>query len=324
MKQALVTGSAGFIGSHLAERLLDDGYSVIGIDCFTDYYDVRQKESNLLQCQKHHAFQFLRADILDLDLGPLLSDVDTVYHLAAQPGVRGSWGSDFQIYIDRNIAATQHLLEAVRNNPVRKLVMASSSSVYGNAERYPTNEGDVPEPVSPYGVSKLATERLGLAYYHSYGIPVVALRYFTVYGPRQRPDMAFHKFLRAIYSYQSIPLYGDGLQTRDFTFVSDAVDATVRAGESSVAGRVYNVGGGNRVTVLDVLNLLEKITGIRPRIEHLQPVAGDVRDTGSDLTLIRRELGYAPSVDLASGLRAESDWWREAHLPVMSQLNSVS
>lgn len=300
--RVLVTGAAGFIGSHLCERLLVDGHQVIGLDAFTDYYDPSLKALNVAGLRTDPGFTLLEADLGSLDLREALGGVDVVYHLAGQPGVRSSWGADFGLYLDRNLSATQRLLEAVRGMNLRKLVFASSSSVYGDAERYPTRESDLPRPISPYGVTKLAGERLCLAYAASYDLPVVALRYFTVYGPRQRPDMAFNKFIEATLEGREITVYGDGLQTRDYTYVSDIVDATVRAAEYPLRGEILNAGGGSRVPLLEVFAMLGELTGIEPRLCFGENQRGDVRHTGADLSKARELLGYAPRVTLREGL----------------------
>ena len=312
--RALVTGVAGFIGSHLAERLVADGYEVIGVDAFTESYDRRLKHGNLASLLAQSGFQLVEADLATADLVSLVQGCDQVFHLAAQPGVRASWGDDFRLYLERNVWAIQRLLEALRGWTGRKLVVASSSSIYGEAERFPTGEQDLPRPISPYGVTKLAAERLCLAYGRSYGIPAVALRYFTVYGPRQRPDMAFSRFIAALHEGQEITVYGDGRQTRDFTYVADAVEATVQAATSAVVGEAINVGGGWRVTLLDVLTALSRLLNQPLRIEWQPPQPGDLRDTGADLRRARAALGYAPRVDLVTGLRAQVGWWqRQAH-----------
>src|SRR4051812_9065126 len=244
--KALVTGVAGFIGSTLAERLVGDGADVIGIDCFTDYYPRDVKERNLAALRSKRGFRFVEARIQDVNLAELLSDRTHVFHLAAQAGVRKSWGKDFAIYTSNNIEATQVLLEAANGAPaLERFVYSSSSSVYGDLVAMPMREDAVPQPVSPYGVSKLAAEQLCYLYFANFGVPAVSLRYFTVYGPRQRPDMGFHKFLRATLRNEPITLYGDGEQTRDFTFVADAVEANVAAARRGVAGHVYNIGGGS-------------------------------------------------------------------------------
>ena len=243
----LVTGAAGFIGSHLSAALLARGARVTGIDCFTDYYPRRIKEANLAVNRGNDRFRFVETSIAGADLPALLDGVTHVYHLAAQAGVRKSWGRDFQVYTVNNVDASQILLEACVGRPIEKLVYASSSSVYGDRAPIPMREDALPRPVSPYGVTKLAAEQLGHLYHVNYGVPAVAMRYFTVYGPRQRPDMAFNRFIRAALNDQPITMYGDGEQTRDFTYVADAVAATLAAGERGVPGTAYNIGGGSRV-----------------------------------------------------------------------------
>lgn len=314
--RALVTGVAGFIGSHLATRLLDQGATVTGIDCFTDYYARAAKEANLSELVKRQPFRFVEASLQQVDLAALLGDVTHIFHLAAQAGVRKSWGTDFQIYTHNNIEATQVLLEACINHPVSRFVYASSSSVYGDDVTIPMREDAVPRPVSPYGVSKLAAEQLCYLYFSNFGVPTVSLRYFTVYGPRQRPDMAFHRFIRAAVEGRPIHLFGDGEQTRDFTFVADAVSATVAAGSQGVPGRVYNIGGGSRVSVNHVLELVERIVGRPLDVRREETQKGDMRDTYADTTLARQDLGFSPSVTLEQGLRAEYEWLVAA--PVLS------
>jgi len=305
---ALVTGVAGFIGSHLAERLLDRGARVRGLDCFTDYYPRAVKEANLLKVRGHPSFTLVERSIQEADLDGLLGDVTHVFHLAAQAGVRKSWGRDFEVYTEQNILATQVLLEASVRVPIERLVYASSSSVYGDDVALPMREDAVPRPVSPYGVTKLAAEHLCHLYFANYGLPTVSLRYFTVYGPRQRPDMGFHRFLRAALGDEAIALYGDGEQTRDFTFVSDAVEATIAAGLSGVPGRVYNIGGGSRVSVNHVIALVGRITGRPLRIEREGKQKGDMRDTYADTSLACADLRFEPRVSLEQGLEAEYRW----------------
>jgi len=305
---ALVTGVAGFIGSHLAERLLDRGARVRGLDCFTDYYPRAVKEANLLKVRGHPSFTLVERSIQEADLDGLLGDVTHVFHLAAQAGVRKSWGRDFEVYTEQNILATQVLLEASVRVPIERLVYASSSSVYGDDVALPMREDAVPRPVSPYGVTKLAAEHLCHLYFANYGLPAVSLRYFTVYGPRQRPDMGFHRFLRAALGDEAIALYGDGEQTRDFTFVSDAVEATIAAGLSGVPGRVYNIGGGSRVSVNHVIALVGRITGRPLRIEREGKQKGDMRDTYADTSLACADLRFEPRVSLEQGLEAEYRW----------------
>ena len=307
--RALVTGAAGFIGSTLAERLLADGADVVGIDCFTDYYPRPIKERNISIALKHPRYRFVESRIQDADLPALLQDRTHVFHLAAQAGVRKSWGRDFAIYTVNNIEATQALLEAACGMPaLERFVYSSSSSVYGDRVAMPMREDALPQPVSPYGVSKLAAEQLCYLYFANYGVPTVSLRYFTVYGPRQRPDMGFHKFLRATILGEPIAVYGDGDQTRDFTFVSDAVGANVAAAARGVPGRVYNIGGGSRVSVNDVLAMIGRIAGRRPQITVDPAQKGDMRHTYADTSLAHADLGYAPTVGLEEGLAAEYQW----------------
>jgi nucleoside-diphosphate-sugar epimerase len=306
--RVLVTGCAGFIGSHLSEELIARGHDVVGVDCFTDYYARSAKEANLSRLRDESRFSLHEVDLAIADLEPLVEGIDLVYHQAAQPGVRGSWGKHFEIYARNNILATQRLLEAVKAQPLRKFVYASSSSIYGDAESYPTSETALPRPVSPYGMTKLAAEQLVYLYWRNYGVPSAALRYFTVYGPRQRPDMAFRKFIDWVRDGEPIQVYGDGEQTRDFTFVSDAVAANIAAGLSPEVGRAYNVGGGSRVGVNEVVAMLGELLGRSPRVHHVENARGDVRHTSADTSLARDLLGYAPRVDLRQGLAAEVEW----------------
>jgi nucleoside-diphosphate-sugar epimerase len=310
MAKRIVTGAAGFIGSNLAETLLNQGEQVIGIDHFNDYYDVSLKRKNISFLEHHPNFQLVEGDIQTLDWATLLQDVDIVYHQAAQAGVRASWGDGFRAYTERNINATQVLLEAAKNaKSLKRLVFASTSSVYGNAETLPTYETICPQPVSPYGITKLAAERLCWLYYYNFDVPVTALRYFTVYGPRQRPDMAFHKFFKAFLEDQAIPIYGDGQQTRDFTFISDAVAANLAAGSAPEAvGEIFNVGGGSRVVLTEVLDTIDAIVGKPVRREHTENAMGDARHTAADVSKAKKLLGYAPKVSLKEGLAQEWEW----------------
>jgi nucleoside-diphosphate-sugar epimerase len=309
--RALVTGVAGFIGSTLADRLLAAGADVVGVDCFTDYYARGIKERNVEAARAHPRFRMIEAPLQALDLPPLLADRTHVFHLAAQAGVRRSWGRDFAIYTVNNIEATQVLLEACRSAPIEKLVYSSSSSVYGDNAPLPMREDARPQPVSPYGVSKLAAEQLCYLYFVNFAVPTVSLRYFTVYGPRQRPDMAFHKFIRAMVRGEPITVYGDGEQTRDFTFVADAVEANLRAAERGVPGHVYNIGGGSRVSVNQVLEMLGRVAGRPPIVAVEAAHKGDMRHTYADTSLARAELGFVPAVDLEPGLTAEYRWLSE-------------
>jgi nucleoside-diphosphate-sugar epimerase len=311
---ALITGAAGFIGSHLAAQLLARGATVTGLDAFTDYYPRPMKEANLAVNAGTPGFHFVEGNLQQTDLDALLDDKTHVFHLAAQAGVRKSWGSDFQVYTANNIDATQRLLEACVGRPIEKLVYASSSSVYGDDAAIPMRETQVPQPVSPYGVTKLAAEQLCHLYAVNHGVPATSLRYFTVYGPRQRPDMAFRRFLTAAAAGAPISVFGDGLQTRDFTFVKDAVAATIAAGERGVPGRAYNIGGGSRVSLNDVLALIETIVGRPLNVQRGPAQKGDMRDTYADTSLARADLGFVPSVSLADGLAAEYEWL--ASLPV--------
>jgi nucleoside-diphosphate-sugar epimerase len=308
--KALVTGAAGFIGSTLAEHLLAAGADVVGLDGFTDYYPRAAKERNLTALRTLAGFRFVEARIQDADLGALLHDRTHVFHLAAQPGVRKSWGREFDVYTGNNVEATQILLEAAAPLALERFVYASSSSVYGDRVPIPMTEDALPQPVSPYGVTKLAAEQLCYLYHVNYGVPAVSLRYFTVYGPRQRPDMAFHKFLSAVVQREPFHLYGDGEQTRDFTFVADAVAATAAAAVRGVPGRVYNVGGGSRVSMNEVVALVGRVSGCQPAVTVDPAQKGDMRHTYADTTAARRDLGFAPRTTLEDGLRAEYDWLR--------------
>jgi nucleoside-diphosphate-sugar epimerase len=309
MAHALVTGAAGFIGSTLTDRLLADGVRVTGVDAFTDYYDVSLKRRNIAAALAHQGFELLELDLGTADLAPL-PEVDVVFHNAAQPGVRASWGREFAAYTQHNVLATQRLLERYKRSKLERIIYASSSSIYGDAESYPTSEAMLPRPFSPYGVTKLAGEHLALLYGRNFGLPVAALRYFTVYGPRQRPDMAFHRFCRAMLANEPITVYGDGLQSRDFTFVADAVEANVRAWKRAAPQGVYNVGGGSQVTVLEAIALLEKSLGRKARVNLEPRPAGDPLRTRADATRLATDLGYATKVGIADGLAAQADWAR--------------
>jgi UDP-glucose 4-epimerase len=305
--RALVTGTAGFIGSHLSTALLARGADVVGIDCFTDYYPRAIKEANLSAIPTAR-FRFVEDSLQTADLGALLDGVTHVFHLAAQAGVRRSWGQEFLAYTSHNVDASQRLLEAVKDRPIDRFVYASSSSVYGDVAAIPMREDAYVQPVSPYGVTKLAAEHLCHLYFANYQVPTVSLRYFTVYGPRQRPDMGFHRFIRAALNGQPIALYGDGEQTRDFTFVADAVAATMAAGDRGRPGAVYNIGGGSRVSINQVLDQIGRLTGRSLDIRRESAQKGDMRDTFADTTRARADLGFAPSHTLADGLAAECEW----------------
>jgi nucleoside-diphosphate-sugar epimerase len=306
--RALVTGGAGFIGSHLSERLLEQGAEVVGLDCFTDFYPRAIKEGNLTGLRGKPRYSFVEGDIRAVDLPAVLDGVTHVFHLAAQAGVRRSWGNEFQVYTGLNIDATQHLLEACVKRKIERLVYASSSSVYGDDAVIPMVETALPQPLSPYGVTKLAAEQLCHLYYANFGVPAVSLRYFTVYGPRQRPDMGFHRFYSAVLAGKPLVQFGDGLQTRDFTFVADAAAATATAAVRGVPGRVYNIGGGSRVSLKEVFDLIARVSGRPVQIDRQESQKGDMRDTYADTSRARADLGFAPSVSLEEGLRAMWRW----------------
>jgi UDP-glucose 4-epimerase len=310
-QRVLVTGCAGFLGSHLCERLVEAGSEVVGIDCFTDYYPRELKELNLAALRGHPRFTLLELDLSSASLKGLLEGVDVVYHLAAQAGVRGSFGETFATYLRNNVQATQRLLEAAANQQLPRFVYASSSSVYGNAERQPTPESIERQPVSPYGMTKVATEELAGVYGRTRGVDAVGLRYFTAYGPRQRPDMAFTRFLGDALDGKPLQVYGDGKQVRDFTYVDDIVSGTIAAAERGRPGAVYNLGGGAPVRLLDVIELLGELLEHPVAVEHHPKVLGDARMTSSSTALASADLGYAPKVDLASGVAAQLDWLRE-------------
>jgi nucleoside-diphosphate-sugar epimerase len=307
--KALVTGAAGFIGSHLSERLLKDGYEVTGIDCFTDYYSKEIKEKNLSGLTGRKGFKLVQENLLSADLERLLDGTDLVFHEAAQPGVRASWGKSFSVYVEDNILATQRLLESLKGKKIKKMLFASSSSIYGDSEKLPTKESFVPKPVSPYGVTKLAAESLCYLYSKNHDIPVVSLRYFTVYGPRQRPDMGFNRFIKAIIKGDEITVYGNGEQTRDFTFVTDIVEANIKAANCSCPpGEVFNIGGGSTISVNETIRLLEGISGKKAKIKYLDVQKGDVAHTAADISKAKAAFSYSPKVDVKTGLTKEYEW----------------
>jgi UDP-glucose 4-epimerase len=312
--KALVTGSAGFVGSSLSEKLIASGHEVVGVDCFIDYYPRAMKERNLEKLRGESAFRFVEASLVDADVDDLLDGVSVVFHQAAQAGVRASWGDEFRIYSDNNVFATQRLLEAARNRDVSKFVYASSSSVYGDTNDLPMREDSRKKPVSPYGVTKLAAEHLVWLYYKNFGLPTVSLRYFTVYGPRQRPDMAFHRFLKGVANDEEIRLFGDGEQSRDFTFIDDIVGANIDAALSNVAGEVFNIGGGSRTTMNEAIATMGELCGKTPRVQRLDVQKGDVRHTAADTSHAAKLIGYAPKVSIREGLERELAWLREAGL----------
>jgi nucleoside-diphosphate-sugar epimerase len=307
MGRYVVTGCAGFVGSHLAASLLDRGDEVLGVDSFTDYYARSLKEENLANLRERDAFSFGEADLAEDALEPLVEGADGVFHLAAQPGVRGSWGSTFAVYVRDNVVATQRLFEVASRLSV-KVVFASSSSVYGDAEAYPTPEETPPRPISPYGVTKLGCEHLAAAYHRGFGLDVVGLRYFTVYGPRQRPDMAFTRITTAVVGGQRFHVFGTGEQSRDFTYVADAVAATIASMDHGPSWAVYNVGGGQEASLRDVIGMCEELSDRRLDVVYDEAMAGDVRRTAADTARIRRDLGWTPETGLEDGLRAQLDW----------------
>lgn len=307
-RRVLVTGAAGFLGSHLCERLVAEGHDVIGVDCFTDFYARPLKERNLEAPFESDGFSFHEVDLSVDPLEGLLDGIHDVFHLAAQAGVRGSFGETFGVYLRHNVRATQRLLEAVSAREVERFVYASSSSVYGDAGAgRPTSETTPRAPVSPYGMTKCATEELAGVYGRTRGVRAVGLRYFTAYGPRQRPDMAFNRFLRRALADEPINILGDGRQARDFTYVDDIVTGTVAALDGR-PGHVYNLGGGSPVELLDVVALIEQLLERTVRVEHKPAVAGEARVTSSDCALAREDLGYVPGTSLADGLARQLEW----------------
>ena len=306
--RVVVTGAAGFIGSHLCEELLARGHDVVGIDAFTDYYDPRIKRENVARAAASPGFRLVEGSLTSLDLTAALDGAATVVHLAAQPGVRASWGSTFEPYIENNVRATQRLCEAMKTIGGMRLVYAGSSSVYGQTAELPMREAHRTRPLSPYGVTKLAGEALVLLYAENYGMSAASLRFFTVYGPRQRPDMAFHRFIRAGLNGEPIEVYGSGTQTRDFTFVADAVAATAAAVAYAGGDTVFNIGGGSRVSLNHVLDLLGRVMNRRLDVRFVEPQKGDVTHTFADVSLAQRELGYAPTTSLEDGLAREVEW----------------
>jgi len=312
MANVLVTGAAGFIGSHLSERCLEEGHRVLGVDSLASYYDPDLKRANIAQIEDYESWTFLEGDLAQLDLVALLDGIEIVFHLAAQPGVRASWGQTFGAYVDSNVTAMQRLLEASRSVALERFVFASSSSVYGDAERLPTRETTTLQPISPYGATKALGEHLCRLYHRSHALPTVVLRYFTVYGPRQRPDMAFNKLVRAALQHEEIVIYGDGSQTRDFTFVADTVNGTIAAAEDGQPGAVYNLGGGSRTSMNEVLEMIGELTGQELNVRRVAAQAGDARDTAADTSRARAQLGFAPSRSLYEGLSEQVGWHRES------------
>ncbi len=305
--KCLVTGSAGFIGSHLCERLVRDGHTVAGVDAFIPYYPRWMKESNLIALRQHPGYTHHLLDLRSDPLEPVVDGVDVVFHLAAMAGLVKSW-SEFDLYQSCNLTSTQRLLEAVRQGPRRpRFIYASTSSVYG---RFSTGDETMPtRPISPYGVTKLAAENLCRSY-EEFGLPVVVLRYFSVYGPRQRPDMGYHRFIDALLNKQPIAIYGDGLQMRGNTYVDDCVDATVAAVGAPV-GEIYNLGGGETASVWDILCKLEAIVGVKAVIRREPARPGDQRSTCADTSKLLRHLGWQPKTSLDEGLALQLNWQRQ-------------
>lgn len=313
MNRVVVTGAAGFVGSHLVERLLATGAVVTGIDSLSAYYDPALKRSNLATAVENERFRLVEGDLNELELASLLDGAEVVYHLAGRPGVRSGFGREFESYVRDNVLATQAVLEAIRGGSVKRLVFASSSSVYGDAERFPTPEDSPPAPLSPYGVTKAAAENLCRLYVRSFGVAVVVLRYFTVYGPRQRPDMAFARFIDAALEGRSLAVNGDGCQVRDFTFVHDAVAAALAAGERGLPGRTYNVSGGSRASVNQAVAIIEELLDKPLAVEHGTADSSEPRATGADTTAAARDLGFQPRTALRAGLAVQLDHQRAAH-----------
>ncbi len=305
--RAVVTGAAGFIGSHLCQRLLSMGWEVVGVDCFRDYYSPEIKRKNLRTCLSHPSFSLIGEDLVASNFS-FLKGGDYVFHLAAQPGVRKSWGKEFNYYLQDNILATQRLLEASLEKGISFFVFASSSSVYGNSPNFPLREDSRPLPFSPYGVTKLAAENLLRLYYENFSLPSVSLRFFTVFGPRQRPDMAFHRALKAILTGEEFTVYGDGSQIRDFTHVEDIVDGVIGAVEGARAGEVYNLGSGREVSLRDALSIMERVTGRPLKLKFVEAAKGDVRKTLADITRARKDFGYRPRKTLEEGIEQEWYW----------------
>jgi UDP-glucuronate 4-epimerase len=309
MSSVLVTGAAGFIGSHLVDRLVADGCEVVGVDAFTGYYSRRRKGRNLVSAVHEDGFRLVEADLLELDLDELLQGVRSVVHLAGEPGVRRSWGGNFSRYLERNVLSTQRLLEAVWRNATPRFVYASSSSVYGPDPGHPVGEDHGRRPASPYGFSKLATEDLIQLYIRERDLAATVLRYFSVYGPRQRPEMALSRFISAAFRGRPVEVFGDGEQKRDMTYISDAVDATVAALDAPPG--VYNVGGGTRATVNEMIDAVGRVTCAPVEARHGPAAEGDVRSTWADSGRAVRVLGYRPRVGLDEGIAAQAEWARE-------------
>ena len=316
-RRVVVTGAGGFVGSHLVETLLARGDSVVGIDCFTPYYDPEAKRQNLDAARDHDAFTLVEADLRDADLMPLLEGADVIFHQAAQPGVRLSWSNGFGEYASHNVLATQRLLEAARDSDVARVVYASSSSVYGNQNRYPTVESDLPRPYSPYGVTKLAAEHLCGLYAENWGLHTIALRYFTVFGPRQRPDMSIHRLCEAALTGVAFPRFGDGRQVREFTYVTDIVAANLRAADAVVdPGTVVNIAGGGEIELNGLIETVGDLAGAAVEIEDHPAQAGDAKRNGGATDRAHELLGWAAEVGLRDGIAAQLAWHADRRLLV--------
>lgn len=308
--KVLVTGAAGFIGSHLVEDCLRRGWEVTAVDSLTTYYSPTAKVRNADAFRRHHRCTYLEQDVLDLDLPTVLDGTSVVFHLAAQAGVRASWGQSFDVYTQLNVTVLQRLLEAARECPLDRFVFASSSSVYGDSETLPTSEDQALRPVSPYGATKALGEHLTYLYFRNYHVPTVNLRFFSVYGPRQRPDMAFHRAIEAGLAAVEFRLFGDGGQTRDFTHVADIVAGMIAAAENAPAGSTYNLGGGSRISMSEVLEAIGTELGTPLEIAREPTQRGDARDTAADISAAERDFGYRPEWDVESGLRDQVAWHR--------------
>jgi len=298
----LVTGAAGFIGSQIAKALLERGDEVIGLDCFLNYYPREIKEDRIKPLMDYRGMEFIEDNILSADLQGIVDRADVVIHEAAQPGVRSGWDDSFKSYSRNNIEATQRLLEAAKNAEVKKFIYASSSSVYGNAEEIPTTEDSPTRPICPYAVTKLAGEHLCNIYWENFAFPVVILRHFTVFGPKPRPDMAHTIFSIAILTGKQINMFGDGEQSRGFTYVSDIVDATLAAADGQVVNETFNIGGGVTATMNEMIRILEEIIGKKAIVKYTKSWKGDARHTYPDISKAERLLNYKPKVGLEEGL----------------------
>ncbi len=305
MTKILVTGCAGFIGSSLVEKLLSFGYAVTGIDSLTDYYPVKLKNENLNSLKLHEKFRFINKDICDIDFPEILDDIECIFHLAAQPGVRQSWGKFFDVYVRNNILATQKLLEGSININIKKFVYASSSSIYGNQHLEKLNENIVPKPLSPYGVTKLAAENLCTLYHENYSLPVVSLRLFTVFGPKQRPDMAFQKIINSIKDNSEFLIYGNGEQKRDFTYIDNIVNAFILAKDKGVNGEIYNIGGGETISLKSVIKIFEELLKRKIKVKYSDKVKGDVKNTFADIEKAKSELGYDNVISLPDAIKKQ-------------------